>query len=172
MVLDPIPQSLPVHFFGSRPQPPTSPRGCHSTGSNKQDNQCRYAFISLWHMNANVNAPARKLPTLPINECHESKHWCVLQCVLQLTYALAILRTPSHPFICDPWMFLAPQRERKQVYSCMHCSWWDVGPRLQTSASKCQESLAKECHKYASLLQNNATKCASFPESDRRIQKL
>jgi len=26
MVLDPMPQSLPVHFFGSRPQPPTSPR--------------------------------------------------------------------------------------------------------------------------------------------------
>ena len=25
MVLDPIPKSLPVHFFGSRPQPPTSP---------------------------------------------------------------------------------------------------------------------------------------------------
>ena len=24
MVLDPIPESLPVHFFGSRPQPPTS----------------------------------------------------------------------------------------------------------------------------------------------------
>ena len=24
MVLDPIPQSLPVYFFGSRPQPPTS----------------------------------------------------------------------------------------------------------------------------------------------------
>ena len=26
MVLDPIPQTLPVHFFGSRPQPPTSRR--------------------------------------------------------------------------------------------------------------------------------------------------
>ena len=25
MVLDPLPQSLPVHFFGSRPQSPTSP---------------------------------------------------------------------------------------------------------------------------------------------------
>jgi len=25
MVLDPMPQPLPVHFFGSRPQPPTSP---------------------------------------------------------------------------------------------------------------------------------------------------
>ena len=24
MVLDPIPQSLPIHFFGSQPQPPTS----------------------------------------------------------------------------------------------------------------------------------------------------
>jgi len=29
MVLDPIPQSLPVHFFGSRPQPPTSPHITH-----------------------------------------------------------------------------------------------------------------------------------------------
>jgi len=28
MVLDPIPQSLPVHFFGSRPQPPTSLAEC------------------------------------------------------------------------------------------------------------------------------------------------
>jgi len=28
MVLDPIPQSLPVHFFGSRPQPPTSRNEC------------------------------------------------------------------------------------------------------------------------------------------------
>jgi len=33
MVLDPIPQSLPVHFFGSRPQPPTSPKStCTSVG--------------------------------------------------------------------------------------------------------------------------------------------
>ena len=28
MVLDPIPQSLPVHFFGSRPQPPPTSRLC------------------------------------------------------------------------------------------------------------------------------------------------
>jgi len=27
MVLDPIPQCLPVHIFGSQPQPPTSPHG-------------------------------------------------------------------------------------------------------------------------------------------------
>ena len=30
MVLDPIPQSLPVPFFGSRPQPPTSPLEKHN----------------------------------------------------------------------------------------------------------------------------------------------
>ena len=34
MVLDPIPQSLPVHFFGSRPQPPTSPHDCLSKCEN------------------------------------------------------------------------------------------------------------------------------------------
>ena len=33
MVLDPIPQSLPVHFFGSRPQPPTSPRTLPTRGT-------------------------------------------------------------------------------------------------------------------------------------------
>jgi len=32
MVLDPIPQSLPVHFFGSRPQPPTSQSGATECG--------------------------------------------------------------------------------------------------------------------------------------------
>ena len=33
MVLDPIPQSLPAHFFGSRPQPPTSQERCASTSA-------------------------------------------------------------------------------------------------------------------------------------------
>ena len=38
MVLDPIPQSLPVHFFGSRPQPPTS-----------QIRTTRLSRRRLWH---------------------------------------------------------------------------------------------------------------------------
>jgi len=37
MVLDPIPQSLPVHFFGSRPQPPTSPQQPPSTIASVSD---------------------------------------------------------------------------------------------------------------------------------------
>ena len=45
MVLDPIPQSLPVHFFGSRPQPPTSRLilVCDMTHS------CEITYSYLWH---------------------------------------------------------------------------------------------------------------------------
>jgi len=50
MVLDPIPQSLPVHFFGSRPQPPTSRwRGLTST-SKKLVVQCVIGLIYLLHL--------------------------------------------------------------------------------------------------------------------------
>jgi len=48
MVLDPIPQSLPVHFFGSRPQPPTSLLLLHhrqhviATATN-----CRYMTVLM-----------------------------------------------------------------------------------------------------------------------------
>ena len=37
MVPDPIPQSLPVHFFGSRPQPPTSRLLCKNSCFSKED---------------------------------------------------------------------------------------------------------------------------------------
>ena len=41
MVLDPIPQSLPVHFFGSRPQPPTS-------RTRQNDNQAQHRSQIFW----------------------------------------------------------------------------------------------------------------------------
>ena len=43
MVLDPIPQSLPVHFFGSRPQPPTS--HCISAKTSRHCNTPQHAAI-------------------------------------------------------------------------------------------------------------------------------
>ena len=46
MVLDPIPQSLPVHFFGSRPQPPTSPRDV-CRGIKHSDSDYDEAELSL-----------------------------------------------------------------------------------------------------------------------------
>jgi len=57
MVLDPIPQPLPVYFFGSRPQPPTSPPHSilirvwthHITHMNEsqitQSYVCNYSFM-------------------------------------------------------------------------------------------------------------------------------
>ena len=39
MVLDPIPQSLPVHFFGSRPQPPTSRYTLRHTAPHRNSQQ-------------------------------------------------------------------------------------------------------------------------------------
>jgi len=47
MVLDPIPQSLPVHFVGSRPQPPTSPTRPQS----------QTMVTPLSHMYLHVNVP-------------------------------------------------------------------------------------------------------------------
>jgi len=49
MVLDPIPQSLPVHFFGSRPQPPTSRFGtyCHICYQYIYDICCIYYLLCI-----------------------------------------------------------------------------------------------------------------------------
>jgi len=52
MVLDPIPQSLPVHFFGSRPQPPTSRKetlGKHRTELVQQKKDLLHQRRDLSH---------------------------------------------------------------------------------------------------------------------------
>jgi len=58
MVLDPIPQSLPVHFFGSRPQPLTSPSG--STSSVKSAKWCTNRCVT----------------DLSLHSCVKSAKWC------------------------------------------------------------------------------------------------
>ena len=62
MVLDPIPQSLPVHFFGSRPQPPTSPiesiRGHLCSGYCATSQGCSTGFTGVLDW-----------------ETHDSFHW-------------------------------------------------------------------------------------------------
>jgi len=45
MVLDPIPQSLPVHFFGSRPQPPTSPHASNSRDTYTDESWHTYGWV-------------------------------------------------------------------------------------------------------------------------------
>ena len=63
MVLDPIPQSLPVHFFGSQPQPPTSRRELLCTANGKQD----------WCISIGVNCACSIC--IIINDAH---HWKLL----------------------------------------------------------------------------------------------
>jgi len=55
MVLDPIPQSLPVHFFGSRPQPPTS----HGSTPLMEE---------LWIQNDNQHLRFKYSVLVPLNE--------------------------------------------------------------------------------------------------------
>jgi len=45
MVLDPIPQPLPVHFLGSRPQPPTSLKDLHLCVCKRETNTDTYLCI-------------------------------------------------------------------------------------------------------------------------------
>ena len=64
MVLDPIPQPLPVHFFGSRPQPPTSLRWRNlapvgEKNKNESEVEKRFFLCALSHF-----API--LPHLPV----------------------------------------------------------------------------------------------------------
>ena len=70
MVLDPIPQSLPVHFFGSRPQPPTSPPfttwGIHT---NRHTCVCMHWYTRVWiHMYSYMYSYALHSP-------HEECSW-------------------------------------------------------------------------------------------------
>ena len=48
MVLDPIPQPLPVHFFGSRPQPPTSPRHVFASCSVRETPKRQRRVLERW----------------------------------------------------------------------------------------------------------------------------
>ena len=50
MVLDPIPQSFPKHFFGSRPQPPTSPLdgASHWCWSNTKNISIRAIYLHMY----------------------------------------------------------------------------------------------------------------------------
>ena len=48
MVLDPIPQPLPVHFYGSRPQPPTSRSGALLHSNHRALRNGAAHFLSFW----------------------------------------------------------------------------------------------------------------------------
>jgi len=105
MVLDPIPQSLPVHFFGSRPQPRTSPsarRGIWKTASPLKKefkingNKTNTSRVFL-HFSRRGLSSSRNLKN-EYSSLRESKNlvWSSgLRCFMTLSYFLSALRMPS-----------------------------------------------------------------------------
>ena len=75
MVLDPIPQSLPVHFFGSRPQPPTS-RDMHTYFILI----CVLVYIYIYIYTLNICGIELVSSTL----CIYMWHWDICMCVIEL----------------------------------------------------------------------------------------
>jgi len=61
MVLDPIPQSLPVHFFGSRPQPPTSQRDLDECNPRTEEIGL-HSKLKIDSINCSVTQNSKDLP--------------------------------------------------------------------------------------------------------------
>ena len=106
MVLDPIPQPLHVHFFGSRPQPPTSPYNTLHT-SRKMTSSYMWHHVS-WicscHISESVWYDDAKFMCEPPDVCNvlygditHCIHWerwlvhiCDIICVMNLFFGIVI----------------------------------------------------------------------------------
>ena len=82
MVLDPIPQSLPVHFFGSRPQPPTSlplvPQMSHFAHINQSWHKWVKAHVWMSHSISFTNESCRTCQSVMAqmsNRTHMNESW-------------------------------------------------------------------------------------------------
>ena len=93
MVLDPIPQSLPVHFFGSRPQPPTSLK---SPTKHRIDRYCENKVRDIYlHRTSNIYLNTTS------NICLHQSSWCVfpnieLIDVEKTKFVICIYRSSVH----------------------------------------------------------------------------
>ena len=103
MVLDPIPQSLPVHFFGSRPQPPTS-----LSLTEKTHVLCRKDSCTL------QNRLMYSADTLASG--HRSQTNIFDSCILQI---------PTHTLYSHKYIYIYIHVRKKlqmliQIYICIH----------------------------------------------------
>ena len=93
MVLDPIPQILPVHFFGSRPQPPTSPDTCICI--------CIHAY--LWMM-ASLRARLWMMALLRAQSIYVYTCLCVHVCLYWVCVSLCALIFTCTYYV---WVYIA-----------------------------------------------------------------
>jgi len=112
MVLDPSPQSLPVHFFGSRPQPPTSPQVMMShvmSASHPLERVC--TTLSLWILCSKALQSC--------DPCDVSKG-SVMKSVWHVKRISHVIRVTCHDFISrgTKVMLCHTVMSRHQVTSC------------------------------------------------------
>jgi len=85
MVLDPIPQSLPVHFFGSRHQPPTSLWTFH---------------LNVMRHNYNAQTCLQSVVIFTKVKSHSLRHDAFI-CDMTLSHVTCPIHTWHDPFTCD-----------------------------------------------------------------------
>ena len=99
MVLDPIPQPLPVHFFGSRPQPPTSR---HSKRMNTLYHTRIRTIFWLWAVGMKTSQHVQS-PILFLNIW--IFFWCVVEC-FQITKKIPEVPPRSFAMSEAPFMIV------------------------------------------------------------------
>ena len=132
MVLDPIPQSLPVHFFGSRPQPPTS--------LCKGRVYMRTMYVSKCaHRDICVHVSVCKACVYMRGECLYMLNERADQCVCM--YACMCLYICAHMSV--------------SVCNCLRMYQRDIGWLRLVGSLESQLSFAEYCLFYRALLQKS-----------------
>ena len=122
MVLDPIPQSLPVHFFGSRPQPPTS----------RWQRQW-YSRLLLMRVSESVRL---------------SMHMCVCICVY-LCFCVCIcvrVRVCVWVYVCVNGVYMHTCMCHWPPYAYMYCQWCLYSHMCVSMASVCMYACVNGVH--------------------------
>jgi len=103
MVLDPIPQSLPVHFFGSRPQPPTShlERNC-ACEREKEREKINLSFLVCsvcW--NEMLYLEMEWVCGWGTEHTKSRRSWLCVLCVLWRSWLCVLTLSGEVDFVCE-----------------------------------------------------------------------
>ena len=177
MVLDPIPQPLPVRFFGSRPQPPTSrSEGVHQKGPTS-------GKISGLQTNLNQNpddhkaktknstAPRKGLILDTVSRLHKSGDTSLSLPTKPLNYTVApdVAPAPAYYSIVAPIQYTKKARGGETAGGAQKEKLGAKSARrerspLRTPVTLINESLSDEAyHAYINTAQERIHKCRFSP---------
>ena len=138
MVLDPTPQPLPVHFFGSRPQPPTSPEYNHTNPTtpaiptHRNTLQHTATHCNTLQYTATIPTSYRSTPSV-LQYCSVlpcvAVCCSVLQCVVVCCSVLQCLAVCCSVLM---YMYLA-QVNKHKYFTCIPSSYQSAPPKYPTT---------------------------------------